>query len=94
MRRRKPLNEIIREVFEEIYQNTTPPLNINLITWWDEEYFWNLKYKISEELFEIIQNRYIEKYNLLPGIELNTFRMKLLIRGLPEIIHKNSPQDT
>ncbi len=93
MRGRKPLPEIVREVFEEIYQTTTPPLNINLLTG-DEEDFWNLKYKISEELYEIILNRSIDKYNLLPGIELNTFRMKLFFNGLPEIIHKNSPQDT
>ena len=68
--RKKQIEKILMEFFNEVYQNTTPSANFELIPKTKKDWFED--YKISESLFEIIREKYINKYKLSKN-DLKTF---------------------
>lgn len=84
----KNLSEIIDEAFAEVYRNTTPPEDYYLLkkdstlsSDWFENYF------ISEDLFEIIVNRYVAKYKL-SGSDKSVFINTLYLGPSPKFKKK------
>ena len=85
----KDLKSIVIEALTDVYLNSTPSGNFEVLKSLPGDWF--LDFYISEELFEIIINRYIEKYGL-SGYVRNIFESSMYFGPSPKFFPKNSSQ--
>lgn len=81
------LKPIIIEAFTDVYLNSTPSGNFEILISLPGDWF--LDFYISEELFEIIINRYIETYGL-SGYIRDNFVSSMYLGPSPKFFPKNS----
>ena len=85
----KDLKSIVIEALTDVYLNSTPSGNFEVLKSLPGDWF--LDFYISEELFEIIINRYIENYGL-SGYIRNNFESSMYLGPSPKFFPKNSSQ--
>lgn len=83
------LKSIVIEAFTDVYLNSTPSGNFEILRSFPGDWF--LDFYISEELFEIIINRYIENYGL-SGYMRDKFVSSMYLGPSPKFFPKNSSQ--
>ena len=81
---KKDLDKIILSCLTEVYQNTTPPVDLQEIIDSGEgkKEGWFEKYTIPETTFENILEKWIERYKL-KGFDLERFRVNMYLGPSP-----------